>query len=286
MANNVFNNVADINKSCAKVLENNLVAVPSVNREYDDRFKDMPKAGNTINVRLPGSYSVRTGKVAVPQGYNDTYAPLSVQQYGVDVTFGSAELALNVDDFEANVLQPMMAPLANRIDRLVTSLFPSFHLATGTPGTAPTDLQYFLDAKAILSERAVPQDGRIAAIVNPRTEAKIVGGLKTLYNPDTDISRMYKEGTMGKLAGGMAFSMSQNMGSHTFGPLGGSPQGDDHHRRRRRHDHRYQGLDLRCRLAPRAGRHLHHRWCLRPQPRRKDQHGPAPAVPGHGSLLV
>ncbi len=221
MASNAFNNVASISKMAMDCLENNLTFTKFVNRQYDDQFRaDGAKNGDSCNIRIPGSYSTRSGSVANPQGYNDTYKPLTLSQYGVDLAFTTKELRLNIEDGEAfkqNVLNPMIAPLANLIDQQGTALLTQIYQATGTPATAMTDLQGFLDGGALLDEAAVPRDGEWAAIMAPRCQSSIVGGLKTLFNPNDDIAEQYRNGTMGRLAGGFKFSMDQNI---TAGAVG------------------------------------------------------------------
>lgn len=228
MASNTFNNVASITQKAMDVLENNLTFTKFVNRQYDDQFRETgAKNGDTANIRIPGFYTVRNGQVANPQGYNDTFKPITLTQKGVDLAFTTKELRLNVEDgdaFTTNVLNPMIAPLANQIDLDGLSLLPQIWQAAGTPGTPPTDLSTFLTGGAILDEAAVPRDGEWSAIMGPRTQSSIINGLKTLFNPNDDIAEQYKNGTMGRLAAGFKFSMDQNIPTQTFGPLGGSPQ--------------------------------------------------------------
>ena len=61
----------------------------------------------------------------------------------------------------------------------------------------------------LLADYAVPNDGNKAAILNQWSQASMVNGLKTLFNPIKDISKQYTEGNMGELAAGFKFSMSQ-----------------------------------------------------------------------------
>lgn len=226
MASNSFNNLVAITKSAMDVLENNLTFAKYVNRRYAPEFNGHgAKNGDTINVRIPGQYTVRSGPQASPQAYNDTFVPLTVSQKGVDLQFTTAQLLLNVEDgdaFKTNVLQPMIAPLANQVDLDGLLLSNQVWQAAGTPGTPPTDLSSFLTAGAILDEAAVPRDGMRSAIVDPRTQVSLVNGLKGLFHSSTQIEQQYEEGTMG-LAAGLKFSMDQNVQSQTFGQLGGTP---------------------------------------------------------------
>lgn len=224
MATNTFNNIADITPVAMDVLENNLVFSKHVNRGYDDRFRETGgKIGDTANIRIPGYYTVRSGKVASPQGYNDTFASVTLAQKGVDIQFSSKELRLNVDEFKHNVLEPALVPLANQIDLDLCNLLTGVNQATfssTTPATKLTDLEQFLQAQALLDEMAIPRNNR-ATVINPRTNANVVKGLSGLFNPQTAISEQFNSGNIGH-ALGMDWSMDQNLLPFTTGAFGTS----------------------------------------------------------------
>lgn len=223
---NQFNNIALISKRAMNVLRNNTVLVPRVNRTYEKEFSQgMGKIGDTVSARVPGFGSVTSGKVAAPASYADTYIPITVTQQNASLRFSSKELALNVEDgaeFERSVLGPQMAALVNKIDADGFALYTGFNGSTGIPGTAPTDLQYFLNAGAGLAENACPVDDQIFAYLSPRTQASMVNGLKGLFQDSGEISKQYKKGVMGTAAG-MNFLMSQNVVNHQTGTYSGTP---------------------------------------------------------------
>lgn len=229
MATQTFNNISLITRSAMNVLRNNLVLIPRVNRTYESEFSTgMGKVGDTVNVRIPGYGVVTDGKVAAPAGYNDTYIPIVVAQKNASLKFSSKELALNVEDggeFERSVLGPQMAALVNRMEADGFSLASSIPSFAGVPGTLPTDLQYFLDAQALLAEFACPVDDQITGFISPRSQSAMVNGLKSLFQDTTEISKQYKKGVMGTAAG-MTFAMSQNVKNHTNGTFSGAPQMD------------------------------------------------------------
>ncbi|MEN6337358.1 MAG: P22 phage major capsid protein family protein, partial [Phycisphaerales bacterium] len=135
------------------------------------------------------------------------------------------ELALNVEDapeFERSVLGPQMASLVNQMEADGFNLYNQFSSSTGTPGTKPTDLQYFLDAAANMAEFACPVDDEIYAFLSPRTQSSMVNGLKGLMQDSSEIAKQYKKGVMGESAG-MKFIMSQNVPMHTVGTFSGTP---------------------------------------------------------------
>lgn len=222
MANNVYNNAVKIARLSMDCLRNNLTFTKFVNRNYEPMFKDGgAKGGDTINVRIPPKgYSVRHGATAAPQGYLDTYVPITLAQHGADMNFTTKDLRLCVEDgdaFQQNVLNPLIAPVANYIDYSGLSLYTSIPNFVGAPGTLPSNLDHFLDAGAVLDEHAVPRDGSWAAIMHPRHQAGMLKGTTSYYNPQTDISEQFRNGVMGRLVGGFKFSTDQNCPTHTTG---------------------------------------------------------------------
>ena len=224
MATNTFNNAVKIAKYAMDCLENNLTFTKFVNRKYESMFMDGgAKGGDTVNVRIPAKgYAVRHGSAASPQGYTDSYVPITLTQHGADMQFTTAQLELNLEDGEAfkqNVLNPLIAPLANYIDQQGMALASGIANSVGTPGTLPTNLDSFLDAGALLDESAVPRDGQWAAIMHPRHQASILSSTSTYYNPQSDISAQYRDGVLGKLIGGFKFSPDQNAPTMTTGTI-------------------------------------------------------------------
>jgi len=227
MATNTFNNAVKIAKMSADCLENNLSFTKFVNRKYESMFKDGgAKQGDTINVRIPAlGYGLRHGSAASPQGYTDTPVPITLAQHGADMQFTTAELLLNMEDGEAfkqNVLNPLIAPVANYIDQTGMALNLKVNNAVGAPGTVPSNLDLFLDAGAVLRERAVPVDGTWSAVMSPRHQAGVLKGTSQYFNPQADIAAQYRDGKLGRLVSGLRFSDDQNAPTHTVGTFGTS----------------------------------------------------------------
>lgn len=226
MSGNSFNNISKITHAAMNVLKNQLVLAPRVNRTYEPEFaQGMGKIGDTVNVRVPGIGSRTSGKVAAPAAYADSYIPVTVSQQNASLRFSSKELALNVEEggeMERSVLGPQMAALINGIDADGFALYDQFSSSVGTPGTKPTDLQYFLDGAATMAEFATPVDDEIYAYLSPRVQSSMVQGLKGLFQDSSEISKQYKKGVMGQAAG-MKFVMSQNIKTHQTGTFSGTP---------------------------------------------------------------
>lgn len=224
MSNQTLTPVAIV-RGAAMELENTLVATKFVNREYSGEFAvEGNKIGDFVNVRKPARFTVRSGASLSTQDFVETRVPIQLQyQKGVDVAFTSKELTLNIEDFSERVLRPRMVQLGNEVDYDgLTMMKNNTYQIVGTPGTIPSTLMPYLTAGAYIDQMSGPRDGKRAAILSPMGQATLVDGQKGLFNAQDKIAKQYETGTMGT-AGGLKFSMDQNVNTHTAGPLGGTP---------------------------------------------------------------
>lgn len=223
MANTVLT-IDMITREALMILENNLTFTKHVSREYDDKFAvGGAKIGDTLRIRKPARYTVRSGAAASVQDHTEAYTTLQLSnQKGIDLSFTSKELTLNLDDFSQRILKPAVSQLANQIDFDGMTLYNNVSSLVGTPGTTPATALVYLQGGQKLSEMGAPVDDMRYAVINPAANAATVDALKGLFQSSTDIAQQYKTGNMGT-ALGLNFSMSQNVNVHTVGPLGGTP---------------------------------------------------------------
>lgn len=224
MAGNTLLTISMITYEAARVLLNNLVFANQISRDYDDQFAVAgAKIGDTINIRKPPRYTVRSGRQINVQDITESYVPLTLdKQRGVDLNWTSADMLLSIDNFSERILKPALAPVANQIDLDGLALYSQVPNAVGTPGTTPNALLTYLLAGAKLSDEAAPQDDDRSIVMNPLAQANIVDALKGLFHSSTEITRQYEKGQMG-IAAGFNWYMDQNVAVHTVGALGGTP---------------------------------------------------------------
>lgn len=201
-----------------RVLHGSCAFVRNVNRDYDDQFaRDGAKIGDTLRVRKPPKYTVRTGRVMSAQNATETYVSLPVtNQKGVDLDFTSAEFTMSIDDFSNRFLKPSMTVLASTIDYDALSMALSVYQSVGTPGTTPATAQVWLDASAQLDISLAPRDGNRTAILDPNAMARTVDGLKTLFQDGDAIADQYRSGVM-KRALDLKWAIDQNIRTLTTG---------------------------------------------------------------------
>jgi len=219
MSNNLLT-ISKITNEALMVLENELTFTGEVDRNYDDQFAVVgAKIGNTVNVRRPGRFIGTTGPALNVEDFNETSVPVTLStQFHVDTQFTTQDLALSLDMFSDRVLKPVIAAIANKIDRdgLVMAKNNTANIV-GTAGTPPTGLITYLTGAAYLDSEGAPRDGRRSCIVEPFTSATIVDSLKGLFMPSAKISSQYEKGLMGTDSAGMKWKMDQNVVNQTFG---------------------------------------------------------------------
>jgi hypothetical protein len=192
-----------ITREALRVLHNKLTFIGAINRQYDDSFaKSGAKIGDTLKLRLPNQFTVRTGATLSAQDINEQSVALQVgTQKGVDMNFSSVDLTLSLDDFSSRVLEPAMAVLAASLEADAVTMYKDVYQQVGTPGTTPNTLLTYLQARARLNNSLTPMDTLRTAHLSPLATATIVDALKGLFQDSSAIREQYREGSMGRTAG-------------------------------------------------------------------------------------
>jgi hypothetical protein len=200
---NTFLTPQQITREALRILHNKLTFIGAINRQYDDSFaKSGAKIGDTLRIRLPNQYTVRTGKTLSTQDITEQSVSLQIAtQKGVDVNFSSSELTLSLDDFSSRILEPAMAVLASSLEADALTMYKSVYQQVGTPGTTPNQLLTYLQARARLNNSLTPMDANRTAHLSPLATATIVDALKGLFQDSSSIREQYREGSMGRTAG-------------------------------------------------------------------------------------
>src|SRR5690242_20147185 len=222
MANNLLTPTM-ITREALRVLHQKLNFIGNVNKQYDSQFaKSGARIGNTLNVRLPAKFTVRTTAAASYQDHVERSTPLvQASQYGVDVSFTSVELALSLDDFSKRIINPAMAQLASKIES--DALTAAYKLVPNYTGTTSTDITYlqFQQNGQALTQALAPVDDSRTACLSPRSRVNFSDAVKGLFQDSSAIAEAYKEGIMGRTGG---FDCYENtlIPTFTIGSLAGS----------------------------------------------------------------
>ena len=227
MASNTNLTPTMITRRMLMVLHQKINAVGNMNMQYDDRFAVTgAKIGQTLNVRMPPKYTVRTGAAISHQNHVERSTPITADsQYGVDVSFTSVELTMDIDDFSERIIEPAMSQLAAQIEGDCLS---DGYKKVANYTNATTDglmtFKRFQQGRANLTHELAPTTNR-CAVLNPDSQVEFMDAVKGLFQATVNIRNQYREGLMGRTGGFDVFENTLTP-AHTNGSLAGSPLTD------------------------------------------------------------
>lgn len=206
MANAILTPTA-VTREALLVLHQKLNFVGAITRDYDDSYaKTGAKIGDTLKIRLPNQYTVRSGSVMAAQDTVEQSVDLKVQtEKGVDLNFTDADLALSLDDFSERILEPAMATLAAAIEADALSMYTSVYNQVNNQGNAATFAKFLAGRKQLVDNLAPMNDRSVC--LNTQDNADMVDALKGLFNSQETIGKQNRDGVLGKTAG---FTFNEN----------------------------------------------------------------------------
>lgn len=178
--------------------------------------------GQQLSIRLPFQYVGRKGAAISAENSVQRYATLNVtNQRGVDINFTSVERAMQLNNFEEQVLEPAMAKVAALLELDVTSLVNQVPKFVGAYNT-PVSFQTVLQAERFLTETLAPEDDRRTLTANPQASYEFILDNKGLFNPEASVSDEWLEGIIAdKVAGFVAFRNTK-LPTHLIGTVASS----------------------------------------------------------------
>ena len=131
-----------ITKEALRILHEKLTFIGSIYRGYDDSFaKKGAKIGDTLKIRTPNEFTVRTGKTLNVQNVEEESIELKVNtQKGVDFKFDSSELTLKIDEFSERYLKPAMTRLAAAMEADALTMIKDIYQLSDQDSVAVTAL--------------------------------------------------------------------------------------------------------------------------------------------------
>jgi len=225
MANTILT-VDQITREALRILHQRLNFVGNINRQYDDSFaNEGAKIGDTLRIRKPMQFTIRTGKVIDVQDATEKKVDLTVStQKGVDVEFSSAELTLDLDNFSGRILEPAMAVLAANIESDALNMYKDVYNEVDNSGASMT-FANILNARKRLNDCLTPLDDNRTVLLDTQANVDLVDALKGLFHDSGQVSKQYRQGMMGQTAG-FKFYENTLLHSHTPGDQDGNYETD------------------------------------------------------------
>jgi hypothetical protein len=202
MSDNTILTPTAVTREALRVLHAKSTFLSSINKQYDSSFaQEGAKIGDSLKIRLPNQYTVRSGINMAAQSTVETSTTLQVATVkGVDLNFTSQELTLSLDDFSKRILEPAMSVLAANIEAdVLGNVIKDVYQSSNNVAAAIT-LANVGGGRKKLQDALVP-DERRNCLLSTNDNLNLVDALKALFNPSTNTSAQYRDGVMGHALG-------------------------------------------------------------------------------------
>jgi hypothetical protein len=193
MSNTILTPTA-VTREALRILHQKLNFIGTINRQYDDSFaKSGAKIGDSLKIRLPNQYTVRTGRTIDVQDTVESSVTLQVAtQKGVDIAFTSADMTLSLQDFSDRILKPAMSVLAANIESDAMSMYKDVYNEVSDLGADAT-VNFVLQVGKKLTDDLAPVSDRTLNL-NTTDNMDLVDALKGLFNDPAKLSKNFREG--------------------------------------------------------------------------------------------
>src|SRR5438445_1468512 len=208
-----------------RILENSLEVAYHFDTKWMRQFEQQFAIGSSTQVKLPQRWLVRTGLQYQPQPINRLTTTVNCNVIkGIDFDWDSVEKALQMERSEKEIseqyLMPAMAQLSQQVDSDAADFARlNANNIVGQLGVDPTNSTTFMQGLQRLTELACPKGGNKGAILAPSIATAVVPNIQTYFNPAPEISRAFKEGSLG-MFNGFEWHNSMSIKRQTAGTAG------------------------------------------------------------------
>jgi hypothetical protein len=204
-----------------RLLVNSLEVTEYFNRDWEKDFNKEFAPGSSISVKFPQRFTTTDGMGYAPQGINRVSTTISLDQWiQIGFEWDDYERAVKLERSEAelreNYWAPAAAAFAQEYDsRSAKFAYQNASSVAGVLGTDPTSVSTFYTARQILKQKACPP-GKRAMCISSSMMSSLGSNITNIFNPPDEISKMFKEGALGRLAG-FDFYECNSLYTHTAG---------------------------------------------------------------------
>jgi hypothetical protein len=209
-----------------RLLLNKLVAAEYFNNSWERDFNKEFAVGSSIQVKFPQRMTTTDSMGYAPQGIARLTTTINLDQW-IQCAFEwddfehAVKLERSKEELRENYLEPAAEAIKQDIDSRAAN-WARINLSNfvGVLGTDPTSVATYYQARQVLLEEACPP-GKRAACISSSMMTSLGSNITSVFHPADEITRQFKEGSIGKLAG-FDFFESQSLYSHTAGTWAGA----------------------------------------------------------------
>jgi hypothetical protein len=218
---NIFQVVDWIGMKALADLINKSQIAPFFNTDHNAEFEEEYAVGDTVRVKLPQRWLITNGLQYQPQPVKRKYTTVAIgQPFGVHFQWDDIEAALKLERSKEQVYDQYVSPAIKQISAEIDARCALFacqnaNMITGVLGTTPTAMSTINHGRTLLNVNSCTP-GERGFILSPQMEETLGENVVTVFNPTSDISRIYREGSIGK-ARGFDWYTSNQLYTHTAG---------------------------------------------------------------------
>lgn len=196
---NTFLTVQEIARAALPILHDNLVMPALAHKDYSGEFQ---AKGDTIQVRKPAKFTAKdfNGTIEAQDTTEGNVLVTLDKIADVSTVLTAKEMALNIEDFTAQILQPAMMAIAEKINRDGLALYADITNTIGEAGVTPSTLADIAGAAKVLNQNKAPMEGR-AAVWDAEALAAFQVLDPVVHAEKSGSTAALREGSIGRLLG-------------------------------------------------------------------------------------
>jgi len=205
-----------------RLLLNMLEVTEYFNRDWEKDFKKEFAPGSTIQVKFPQRFTATDGMGYAPQTINRVSTTITLDQW-IQIAFEwddyerAVKLERSESELRENYWQPAAAAFSQEFDsRCAKFAYQNASSVVGALGTDPTSVGTYYSARQVLKKKACPPGKKKGMCISTSMMQSLGTNITSIFNPPDEISKMFKEGALGRLAG-FDFYESNSLYTHTAG---------------------------------------------------------------------
>jgi hypothetical protein len=209
---------------CLRLLTNQLEVAMHFDTKWMRQFDQQFSVGSSVQVKLPQKWTVRDGLGYQPQPINRITTTVNCNLIkGIDFEWDSIEKALEMERSEKEISDSYIAPAAAQLAQQIDTdaaffAYQNANNIVGQLGIDPTNSTTFMQGRQRMVELACPPIGEKGAIVTPSVATAVIPNIQTYFNPASEISRAFKQGSLG-MFNGFEWHESVSLARHTAGTV-------------------------------------------------------------------
>ena len=189
------------------LLQNDLKIAALFNTDWREDYEQEFPIGATVTIKRPAMLNVTTGLGYQPQDINRVVTTATINNLvGEHFQFDQFEKLVNLERSEEELVENYLHPFARKLATKIDYDAGTFAMlnasnVVGTLGTDPTTIDFALACQRRLDEKGCPQDGERNLIISPSIIQTFVSNNYQIFNPMSDVAKMYREGILLQIAG-------------------------------------------------------------------------------------